>query len=100
SFERTSTQYKIELNQASYGTVNAFDQKDFYTIKPGIGDFELDITTDPSNGFTEAAFNVEYEVRITDSKGTLILSSSAGPDDFSRYFLFRSAVDTDTYYVE
>ena len=94
-----SPNFAIELNHTSFGALSAGDLKDYYAITPGAGDFALFVTTDPANGFTTQAFNFDFDVKITDGSGAVLLNSDFS-DPTTRGVAFSSAGAGVTYYVE
>jgi Ca2+-binding RTX toxin-like protein len=94
-----SPSFTIELSHTSFGTLSAGDLKDYFAITPGAGDFALFVTTDPANGFTTQAFNFDFDVKITDGSGAILLNSSFS-DPTTRGVAFSSAGAGVTYYVE
>jgi Ca2+-binding RTX toxin-like protein len=91
--------FTIELSKTSFGTLGSGDLKDYFSIRPGVGDFALFVTTDPANGFSTQAFNFDFDVKITDGAGTVLLSSNFA-DPTTRGIAFASASDGQTYFVE
>lgn len=100
SFSKSSL-YKIQPNFTSYGSFTSGDQKDYYAITPGIGDFKLVVTSDPLNGFDSSAYSYEFVIKIIDSSGNVILTSDAsGPDLYSDSITFNSSLSNQSFYVE
>ena len=91
--------FSIELSRTSFGTLSATDVRDYFSLTPGPGNFALFVSTDPGNGFSTQAFNFDFDVRITDEAGNLLLNSNL-VDPTTRGVLFASPTGGVTYYVE
>ena len=84
--------FTIELSKTSFGTLGAGDTQDYFSIRPGAGDFALFVTTDPANGFATSAFNFDFDVKITDGSGNILLNSNFA-DPTTRGITFSSPAD-------
>jgi Ca2+-binding RTX toxin-like protein len=91
--------FSIELSRTSFGSLSATDVRDYFSITPGAGAFALFVTTDPGNGFTTSAFNFDFDVRITDPSGMVLLNSNL-VDPTTRGIVFSSGAGGVTYFVE
>ncbi|MDB5424035.1 MAG: alkaline metalloproteinase [Phenylobacterium sp.] len=89
----------IELSHTSFGSLSATDTKDYFILQPGAGNFALFVTADASNGFETQAFNFDFDVKITDSAGVVLLNSDLY-DPSTRAIAFSSPTAGATYYVE
>ncbi len=97
SFSRSSL-FKIQSNFTSFGRFDAGDRTDYFSITPGVGDFELFVTTDPANGVPTGFTNLDFEIKITDIFGNTILNSVNG--DFTTEVIRFQSSSFETYYVE
>ncbi len=96
----TSSLYKINTTSTSYGSLNVGDYKDYYEIVPGIGTFQLVVTTEGMNSLSNTTYNYSFEIKIVDSLGRQVIASDiVGPDIYSDSITFTSR-DYSTYYVE
>lgn len=95
-----SALFKVSLNQVSHGVFNPGDYKDYYELTPGIGSFQVIVTSDPSNGFSSSASAYAFDLKITDAQGnTLLPADLTGADTFTDSITFTSA-GYSTYYLE
>jgi methionine-rich copper-binding protein CopC len=95
-----SSLYKITSIATSYGSFNTGDYKDYYEIMPGIGAFQLVVTTEGMNSFTNTTYNYSFDIKIVDSIGRQIRAADLfGPDSYSDSITFTST-DYSTYFVE
>ncbi len=97
SFLRSSL-YQISSLTTSYGSFDSFDNVDYYQIIPGIGQFELIVTTEGLNN--QVVYNWAYDIKTTDPLGNIYLGADIlSPDIYSDSITF-SSYDYSTYYVE
>src|SRR6188508_1832521 len=83
SFSRSSL-YQISSIATSYGFFSASDFKDYYQIQPGVGSFQLVVTTEGMNSVSNPIFSYAFDVSVTDANGNILLRSDAvGPDVYS-----------------
>src|SRR3546814_8663954 len=68
--------FTIELSHTSFGSLGGADTTDYFSLTPGAGNFALFVTTDPANGFDTTAFNFDFDVKITDAAGAVLLNSN------------------------
>jgi len=95
-----SALYKVSLNQVSHGAFSPGDYKDYYELTPGIGSFQIVVTSDPSNGFSLSAYAYAFDIKITDAQGNILLPADpTGPDIYSDSITFTSG-GYSTYYLE